>query len=97
MLLVERYASDTPGCRGGGTGIRTIICITKAVEGLNARFWQVTRRRGHFGNEQAAFKMLYPVIRTPQKNRTNITGRACGWKVALKALTMFCGGRITLS
>jgi len=77
--------------------IRKIIYTTNAVESLNARFRQATRRRGHFPNEQAALKVLYLVIRTPQKNRTNITGRTHGWKAALNTLTMFYGDRITLN
>lgn len=67
------------------------------MESLNARFRQATRRRGHFPNEQAALKVLYLVIRTPQKNRTNITGRTHGWKAALNTLTMFYGDRIALN
>jgi putative transposase len=77
--------------------IRKIIYTTNAVESLNARFRQATRRRGHFPNEQAALKVLYLVIRTPLTNRTNVTGRTSGWKAALNALAMFYGERITLN
>ncbi|EQD84112.1 hypothetical protein GCM10009533_64320 [Saccharopolyspora spinosporotrichia] len=77
--------------------IRKIIYTTNAVESLNARFRQATHRRGHFPNEQAALKVLYLVIRTPQRNRTNVTGRTGGWKTALNTLAMFYGDRITLN
>ncbi len=77
--------------------IRKIIYTTNAVESLNARFRQATRRRGHFPSEQAALKVLYLVIRTPQRNRTNVTGRTAGWKAALNTLAMFYGDRITLN
>lgn len=74
--------------------VRKIIYTTNAVESLNARFRQAARRRGHFPNEQAALKVLYLVIRTPLKNRTNVTGRTPGWKAALNTLTMFYGDRV---
>ena len=41
--------------------------------------------------------MLYLVIRTPHKNRTNVTGGTPGWKEAINALTMYYGDRITLN
>jgi transposase-like protein len=77
--------------------IRKVIYTTNAVESLNSRFRQATRRRGHFPNEQAALKVLYLVIRSPIANRTNVTGRTTGWKAALNALVMFYGERITLN
>src|SRR5438309_12012270 len=42
--------------------LRKIVYTTNAIESLNARFRQATRRRGHFPNEQAALKVLYLVI-----------------------------------
>jgi putative transposase len=45
--------------------VRRIVYTTNAIESLNARFRQATRRRGHFPNEQAALKVLYLVIRSP--------------------------------
>jgi putative transposase len=54
--------------------IRRLVYTTNAIESLNARFRQATRRRGHFPNEQAALKVLYLVIRTPRPNRANVTG-----------------------
>jgi transposase-like protein len=77
--------------------VRRVIYTTNAIESLNARFRQATRRRGHFPSEQAALKVLYLVIRTPQKNRANVTGGTPGWKAALNSLTMYYGDRINLS
>jgi putative transposase len=77
--------------------IRKIVYTTNAIESLNARFRQATRRRGHFPDEQAALKVLFLVIRTPVKNRTNVTGGTPGWKEALNSLTMYYGDRITLN
>ena len=47
--------------------VRRVIYTTGAIESLNDRFRQATRRWGHFPSEQAALKVLYLVIRTPQK------------------------------
>ncbi|MBO2448202.1 IS256 family transposase [Actinomadura barringtoniae] len=77
--------------------IRKVIYTTNAIESLNARFRQATRRRGHFPTEQAALKVLYLVIRSPAKGRTNVTGTTRGWKAALNALSLHYGDRITLN
>jgi putative transposase len=77
--------------------IRKIIYTTNAIESLNARFRQAARRRGHFPTEQAALKSLYLVIRSPIKNRANVTGKTAGWKSALNALSLYYGDRITLN
>jgi transposase-like protein len=70
---------------------------TNAIESLNARFRQATRRRGHFPTDQAALKVLYLVIPNPHKNRANVTGQTPGWKTALNALSLYYGDRITLN
>jgi CII-binding regulator of phage lambda lysogenization HflD len=72
---------------------RKIIYTTNAIESLNARFRQATRRRGHFPTEQAALKVLYLVIRRPHKNRANVTGKTPGSKAALNALSLYYGDR----
>ena len=69
--------------------IRRVVYTTNAIESLNARFRQATRRRGHFPDEQAALKVLYLVIRNPRPNRANVTGRTGGWKSALNSLAMY--------
>lgn len=77
--------------------IRKIVYTTSAIESLNARFRHACRRRGHFPDEQSALKVLYLVIRSPLKNRANVTGGTPGWKAALNALTMYYGDRITIN
>jgi transposase-like protein len=67
------------------------------IESLNARFRQTAWRRGHFPTEQSALKVLYLVIRSPIKNRANVTGKTPGWKKALNALALYYGDRITLN
>ena len=75
--------------------IRRIVYTTNAIESLNARFRQATRRRGHFPTDQAALKVLYLVVRSPHPNRANITGKTTSWKTALNALALYYGERIT--
>ncbi|RSM56892.1 IS256 family transposase [Kibdelosporangium aridum] len=76
--------------------LRKLVYTTNAIESLNARFRQATRRRGHFPNEQAALKVLYLVIKNPLKNRSNITGKTVGWKQALNTLAMYYGDRLNV-
>jgi transposase-like protein len=71
------------------------VYTTNAIESLNARFRQATRRRGRFPDDKAALKVLYLVIRSPRPNRANVAGTTVGWKKALNALAMYYGERIT--
>lgn len=74
--------------------LRKLVYTTNAIESLNSRFRQATRRRGHFPNDQAALKVLYLVIKNPLKNRSNVTGKVVGWKQALNTLAMHFGDRL---
>ncbi|MER6817636.1 transposase [Spirillospora sp. NPDC000708] len=74
-----------------------MVYTANAIESLNARFRQATRRRGHFPTEQAALKVLYLFIRQPLKGRPNVSGETPGWKAALNALSLYYGDRITLT
>jgi hypothetical protein len=51
--------------------IRRVICSTKAIESLNARFRGAVRARGHFPNQQSVMKTLYLVVRSldPKRHR----------------------------
>ena len=75
--------------------IRKVVYTTNMIESLNSRFRQATRRRGHFPDEQAALKVMYLVIRNPQPNRPNVTGRTGNWKEAINSLAGFYGERVT--
>lgn len=75
--------------------IRRIVYTTNAIESLNARFRQATRRRGHFPSDQAALQVRYLVVRNPRPNRANVTGKTTGWRKGLNALAMYHGERIT--
>jgi transposase-like protein len=74
--------------------VRKVIYTTNMVESLNSRFRQATRRRGHFPNEQAAFKVLYLVIRDKSNRGNDLIARVNGWKQALNALALSHGDRI---
>lgn len=44
--------------------IRTVLCLTNAIESLNARYRRAVKARGHFPTEQAAMKCLSLVTRS---------------------------------
>ena len=44
--------------------IPRVICSTKAIESINARYRRAIRARGHFPTERAALKCLYLVTRS---------------------------------
>ena len=74
--------------------ISTILYSTNAIESLNARFRRSVKARGHFPNEQAAFKHLYLVLASLDptgRGRQRWTNR---WKPALNAFTIAFPGRI---
>ncbi|WUS39208.1 transposase [Kitasatospora sp. NBC_01250] len=75
--------------------IRKVVYTTNMIESLNSRFRQATRRRGHFPDDDSAIKVLYLVIRNPQPNRANVTGRTRDWKEAINTLAEFYGDRVT--
>ncbi|MGH6654124.1 MAG: IS256 family transposase [Actinocrinis sp.] len=77
--------------------IRRLVYTTNAIESLNARFRQATRRRGHFPDSDAALKVLYLVIQDHRPNRSNVTGKTNGWKSVINALNLYYDDRITLN
>ena len=77
--------------------VRRVIYTTNMIEALNARFRQATRRRGHFPTEQAAYKVLYLVIRDKTKRGGDIIARIHGWKRALNVLALSYGDRLNIN
>jgi len=77
--------------------IRGLVYTTNAIESLNARFRQATRRRGHFPDVDAAMKVLYLVLQDHRPNRTNVTGKTRGWKSVINTLKLYYEDRITLN
>jgi transposase-like protein len=75
--------------------IRTFICITNAIESINARLRRAVNARGHFPTEQAAVKCLYLALTSldpTAKGRQRWTNQ---WKAALNALDITFDGRLS--
>ena len=68
--------------------IRRIICSTKAIESLNARYRRAVRARGHFPTEQAALKCLYLVTRSLDPTGKGRARWSMRWKPALDAFAI---------
>jgi transposase-like protein len=77
--------------------IRKLVYTTNAIESLNARFRQATRRRGHFPDADAALKVLYLVVQDKRPGRANVTGKTNGWKSVINTLKLYYDDRITLN
>lgn len=77
--------------------IRKLVYTTNAIESVNARFRQATRRRGHFPDADAALKVLYLVIQDRKPNRSNVTGKTNGWKSVINTLRLYYDDRIVLN
>ena len=77
--------------------VRKLVYTTNAIESLNARFRQATRRRGHFPDSDAALKVLYLVIQDKKPNRANVAGKTNGWKSVINALKLYYDDRIELN
>ena len=75
------------------TEIRKVICSTNAIESPNARSRRAVRTRGHFPNEQATLRCLYPVTRSLGPAGTGRTRWAMRWKPAINACAITFGDR----
>ena len=75
------------------TEIRKVICSTNAIENPNAGSRRPVRARGHFPDEQAVLRCLYPVTRSPGPAGTGRTRWAMRWKPAISAFAISFGGR----
>ena len=69
--------------------IRKIIYTTNAVESLNFSLRKVTKNRGSFPTEEAAFKLLYLALRNASKKWATVQF----WKEALRQFEMIYPGR----
>ena len=74
--------------------IRKVLCSTKAIESLNARYRRAVRARGHFPNEQSAMKTLYLVTRSLDPKGTGQRRWATRWKPALNAFAITFADRM---
>lgn len=60
--------------------IRKVIYTTNAVESLHMSLRKVTKNRGSFPNEEAAFKLLYLALRNVSKKWSTVQG----WREAMR-------------
>lgn len=77
--------------------IRRILYTTNAIESLNYQLRKVTKTRGSFPTDDAAYKILYLAIGNIGKHRGGPLGtNTQGWRQALNAFTITFLGRINL-
>jgi len=76
------------------TEIRRVICSTNAIESVNARIRRAVKARGHFPNDQAAFKCVYLAITSLDPTGTGRKRWTMRWKAALNAFDMAFDGRL---
>jgi len=69
--------------------IRRIIYTTNAVESLHMSLRKVTKNRGAFPNEEAAFKLLYLALRNAAKKWSTVQF----WREAMRQFEMVFPGR----
>ena len=74
-----------------GKEVRRILYTTNAIESLNFSLRKVTKARGHFPNDEAAFKLLYLAIRNMEKKWTR---QPQYWNRALNQFSIMFEGRL---
>jgi putative transposase len=69
--------------------VRKVIYTTNAVESLHASLRKVTKNRGAFPSEEAAFKLLYLALRNASKKWSTLQF----WREAMRQFEMIYPGR----
>lgn len=69
--------------------VRKVIYTTNAVESLHASLRKVTKNRGSFPSEEAAFKLLYVALRNASKKGSTVQY----WKEAMRQFEIIYPGR----
>ncbi len=69
--------------------VRKVIYTTNAVESLHASLRKVTKNRGSFPSEEAAFKLLYLALRNASKKWSTLQF----WKEAMRQFEIIYPGR----
>ena len=64
--MVAPYAGKQP-IPAGRAGTATFIPVTNAIEALNSKLRRAVRTRGHFPSDEAATKLLFPVLNRSEK------------------------------
>jgi putative transposase len=70
--------------------VRRIIYTTNAIESLNSTLRTAVRSRGHFPTDEAAFKLLYLVLRRMEKTWKNAQRE---WTAAMTQFAIMFGDR----
>jgi len=74
--------------------IRRVIYTTNAIESLNMSLRKVTKTRGSFPNDDAAFKLLYLGIRNASKKWTMPIRN---WGMAVQQFSILFGDRVPMT
>ena len=69
--------------------VRKVIYTTNAIESLHSSLRKVTKNRGAFPSEEAAFKLLYLALRNASKKWSTLQF----WKEAMRQFEMIYPGR----
>jgi putative transposase len=73
--------------------VRRIIYTTNAIESLNSTLRTAVRSRGHFPTDEAAFKLLYLVLRRMEKTWKNAQRE---WTAAMTQFAIMFGDRFSV-
>lgn len=74
-------------------GLRRILYTTNAIESFNARVRKLVNGKGHFPNDDAAFKLIYLAVVAAEKRWTRPPN---GWSQALNQLAIRFEGRLPI-
>jgi len=89
--IARRPLSDAYiGPLGGSRSVRRIVYTTNSIEALNSKLRRAVRARGHFPNDEAATKLLYPILNRSGKER-KMQPRA--WNMAKAQFAVLFGER----
>ena len=72
--------------------VRRLLYTTNAIEALNARLRRTVRARGHFPTDEAALKLLFPVLNRTGKEWTMPPRE---WSIAKAQFAVLFGERFT--
>ena len=73
--------------------LRKILYTTNAIESFNARVRKLVTNKGHFPNDDAAFKLIYLAVRAAERKWTRPPK---GWSFALNQLAIKFEGRLPI-
>ncbi len=78
-----------------GREIRSVICSTRAIESINARYRRAANASGHRPNEQVALKRICPATLALGPTGKGTVRWANRWNEALNAFDLKFDGRVS--